>query len=431
MIRIHDVETNELYPLLLDDDKKFVVHKYDGYDTMTFEISTYHELYDKIYEEVIADDMKNEYVIRHIDEHSDFVTIDCELNIDDWKVVYTSFRETNISLTNAIAMILPNGWTETGSEVYHDRHTVEDNNKSILKAKTGLQILEVIRDTWGCVFNFNAITKKLTTIRIEDKEPSCEFLSEDVNLKSIGYVGNSANFATRIYPYGKRDSDGLNPLTIASVNDGKEYLEDTTYYDKIISFGWSDERYTVPEDLKAAALLKLAEVSIPSKSYSCEVKYFHSPIHLYQIITLIDKRRKAKINHRIVEWKQYEDSSLDVVTLTSTGRNIADLLSKLEKKQEDINEQRQQLEEEVKNVTRYLSLYTIEFVEMTGPGTFYFTRKYTDEPYFLTKPYNENLNITFKMEAYTNKYLGATLAGVGDTDKTFIVFFCALPREEQ
>lgn len=428
MLRIHDFTTNEMYPLIVENDKKFVTHVSTGYDTLTFEISPYNDLYPKIFEEVLIDDIDNLYIVKNVDEHSDFVTIDCDLYLDDWTTVYASYRETNISLENAILSILPSGWTVDGADVYHDRHTVGGDNNTYLKANTAIQILDVIRDVWECTFVFDTMNKVLTVLNIDDYAPSGEFIAEDINLTSIGYVGSSKDFATRIYPYGKRDEEGLNPLTIASVNDGKEYLEDTTFTNRIISVGWSDERYTVPEDLKAAALLKLSELSVPKRSYTCEVRSLGENIYMYQIITLIDKRHNTRVNHRIVKWKEFEDHTLDEITLSSTGQDVESLLDKINRRQEEIAKEAETTKEDIGKISRYSLLYTIEFGEIVGTGNFYFTRKYTDRPYFMTKPYDPNIPISFLQDS-EGKYIGANVGG-SESQTTLFVFYCTMPTNE-
>ena len=429
MLRIHNGAN--VYPLQLQPEKKFVTHKLNGIDEMQFEIDSKHELYKFIFEEVIVDDGNNEYIIKHIDEHSDFVTIQCTVNLDDWKaVVHETYRETNITLANAIATVIPNGWSSVGAAQFTRRHTVSGDNNAAIKAETSYQIVERMRDIWGVTFVYNALNKTITCIDIEAYAPSGIFISDEVNLKSIGFVGETRSFATRIYPYGKRDANGENPLTIAEVNDGKIYLEDTTYSNKVISIGWSDERYTVASDLKEAAALKLASVSTPSRSYTCEVRELGVDIQMFMIVTLIDQVRQTRVNHRIVEWKEYEDHLLDQVTLSSTGRDVSDLLAALGKKQEETSNSLVETIEALDEKTRYTALYTMEFGEIVGSGDFYFTRPYTDEPYFMSKPYDENLQVSFIQDEGTHQYIGARLSGKGSSEITLITFYCTMPLSE-
>ena len=86
MLRVYNyADPTDVIPLQLEDDKKYVTHKFDGYDTLTFEIESTNPVYRYIAEEVKIADEKNRYVVKSIDEHSDFVTVVSDLDIDDWK----------------------------------------------------------------------------------------------------------------------------------------------------------------------------------------------------------------------------------------------------------------------------------------------------------------------------------------------------------
>ena len=74
----------DVIPLPIDDDKRYVTHKYNGYDELNFEIESNSSLYRYIIEEAKIEDEKNRYIIKSIDEHSDFVTVRCDIDLDDW-----------------------------------------------------------------------------------------------------------------------------------------------------------------------------------------------------------------------------------------------------------------------------------------------------------------------------------------------------------
>lgn len=67
------------------------------------------------------------------------------------------------------------------------------------------------------VFNFNVISKMLIVINPSEYEASGDYLTDELNLKSVGFTGNSSEFVTRLYAYGKKDSNG-NPVTFSAVN---------------------------------------------------------------------------------------------------------------------------------------------------------------------------------------------------------------------
>src|SRR5690625_3484133 len=69
------------------------------------------------------------------------------------------------------------------------------------------------------------------------------------------------NVINRIYPLGA--GEGVNQLTIESVNNGIPYLEDREPEDEIIEHTWPDKRCTDPESLMANAKALLDEWKQP------------------------------------------------------------------------------------------------------------------------------------------------------------------------
>ena len=150
-----------------------------------------------------------------------------------------------------------------------------------------------------------------------------------MNLKSVGYVGNSSGFATRLYAYGKRDENGENPLTFASINGGKPYVDDNSYSNKVICVGWSDERYTVKEHLLNDARKKLKELAIPERSYTCDVISFEANMWMYKVVTVISRTKGYRVNHRVIEWEEHQRKEDDKVTLSAVPPSVEGLVRNL------------------------------------------------------------------------------------------------------
>lgn len=330
MLKLYDfADPTNVIPLPLRDSKRYVKHIYGGYDTLTFEIESNHPLYKYIAEEVKVEDEKNRYIIKLVDEHSTFVTISCDLDLDDWQEdIFRDFRMTYATLSDVLEEILPDGWTSTGDELFSKRATVEYADGEPFVAATAQEILDTAAEVYSCVYQFDTINKILTCIDATSFSTSGLFFTDELNLKSIGYTGQSTNFATRLYAYGKKDSDGI-PLTFASINDGKEYVEDLTYSDKIISVGWSDERYTVASNLLEAAQEKLRKLSHPVRSYTCDACNLGSDIWLYKVVTLIDRRRRTRVEHQIVEYVEYPNHVADTIKLSSLEERIEGTITRI------------------------------------------------------------------------------------------------------
>lgn len=334
MLVLHKADNfDELIPLNLRDDEWFVTHSFDGIDTLEININSDNEIYEYISEEVNIDAIglrgnDARFKVVSIDDHSNAVTITCTIDLDDWKQrIIDSYRKLHANLPGCIDEIIPDGWTYEGANGFPTDVTVEDSRNEPFKACTPLEVLTGMGEIFGCTYNYDNLNKKLIVIDPNLFEPSGEYLSQELNLKSLGYTGDTSSLATRLYAYGKRDDDGENPVSIESVNGGKPYIDNHSYTDKIIAVGWSDERYTIPEHLLEAAKAKLAELAVPVRSYECEVSRLQYNVWMYKVVTIIDIARRTRTNQQVVEWKEYARVDQDVVTLSATTMTIEKVVS--------------------------------------------------------------------------------------------------------
>ena len=334
MLVLHKADNfDELIPLNLRDDEWFVTHSFDGIDTLEININSDNEVYEYISEEVNVDAIglrgnDARFKVVGIDDHSNAVTVTCTIDLDDWKQrIIDSYRKLHANLPGCIDEIIPDGWTYEGANGFPTDVTVEDSRNEPFKACTPLEVLTGMAEIFGCTYNYDNINKRLIVIDPNSFEPSGEYLSQELNLKSLGYTGDTSSLATRLYAYGKRDDDGENPVSIESVNGGKPYIDNHSYTSKIIAVGWSDERYTIPEHLLEAAKAKLAELAVPVRSYECEVSRLQYSVWMYKVVTIIDIVRRTRTNQQVVEWKEYARVDQDVVTLSATTMTIEKVVS--------------------------------------------------------------------------------------------------------
>lgn len=311
------------YPLNVRAPDWYIEHAYDGNDVLKFEIQDTHEAYRYIAEEVRITDGSNRYVVKKIDEHGGYVNVECGLDLDDWRErFWRSFRTTDSTLQQVFDQIKPTGWILSGAESLTRRATIEASEGKGLENVTAESILNRTAEVYEVVFNFDVPGKSVIVIDPTKYLASGDYLTDELNLKSIGFVGDSSEFATRLYAYGKKDNNG-NPVTITSVNGGKEYIDNYQYSDRVISVGWSDERYTIPASLLSAAKKRLDELSYPVRSYECDVRNFDENMYLYKVVTLVDRKRRTRIDHRVVTFKEYPEAHYyDVVTLSAVAPKI-------------------------------------------------------------------------------------------------------------
>lgn len=330
---INKFDNDEVTPMMLDDDAWFVTHAFNGNDELQFTFSEESGYYDLLEEEskVLAIGLRgrsNRFVVKNIDSHDGIVTVNCDIDLYDWQqTIFDTYGGGSArTLEKVLQDVTPSGWSYSGQEQFGQSEVFQTGSREPVKAGTPLDVLDLASEVYGCVFNFDNIANHLYVIDTESYTPSGDFLSDEVNLKSVGYVGNSEGYATRLYPYGKRDDNGENPVTIESVNDGLPYVTNNKFSDDIICVGWSDERYTEPEHLKEAAIARLAEIAVPTRSYECDVSQLNRNVWLYMVLTMIDRKHRTRVDQQVVEWKEYGRPDLDVVTLSAVAPSLESLL---------------------------------------------------------------------------------------------------------
>lgn len=329
MLKIYENGVPE-HPLMVRAPDWYIEHCYDGEDVLKFMIQDSHEAYKYIVEEVRITDGLNRYAVKKIDEHGGYVNVECALDLDDWREKFwKSFRTTNSTLKQVLDQIKPLSWSIIDAAGITKKATIEASEGKGLENVTAKDILSRAAEVYEAVFNFDVINKAIIVIDPEKYTPSGDYLTDELNLKSIGFVGNSSDLVTRLYAYGKKNSNGT-PVTISSVNGGKEYIDNNQYSNRIISVGWSDERYTVPANLLSAAKKKLDTLSYPVRSYECDVRNMDENMYMYKVVTLVDRKRKTRVDHRVITYKEFPEAHYyDVITLSAVMPKIESSLKSI------------------------------------------------------------------------------------------------------
>ncbi len=160
------------------------------------------------------------------------------------------------------------------------------------------------------------------------------------NMTSIVKTVDASNIANRIYALGY--GEGVNQLTIASVNNGIPYIEDAI---SIATYGLCstilvDTRYEVAENLKAYAAQILAELKEPYVSYEIGAIDLHrltadafSRFRPGEIVRVVDDVDGVNLRTRIVSVTK-DDAQGDpgnvTVTIANKTQDIAGSISDLQ-----------------------------------------------------------------------------------------------------
>ena len=295
-----------------------------GNKTMQFDISPQCEEYRMISEEERIEYDGVYYNIKSINERRTTATVNAEIDLDGLKCkIFTAFKYDTISFAQAMSMALEDtGWSVMGTGLISAKRSFD------LTDVTPLDIVNKCTDKtmYNVSFDIDNI-HKILNVSVPTAIAGNVFFSDELNLKELTFKGSTSSFATRLYAYGK---DGL---SFAEINGGKAYIDNNSYSDKLIATVWRDERYTKAESLLADAKEKLKELAVPERSYVCSIidlarlnktEYSDFYIRLNSIITLIDRNRGKRLEHTVVEIKEYPNESINnTVTLSTMPEKIS------------------------------------------------------------------------------------------------------------
>lgn len=341
----------EQIPLNFDD--YYIQEVYGGKDAAGFTLPLDHPGYQYLFEEtpLIDTETKQRYLIKAIDEGQTTVNIKAELDLDELsRDMFLNYTNGSDTVVNTISKALPDGWAVQDHAYFNQRRTIE------LEAATPLDVIDACPDIYNVVFHFDNNARVIHIYNPDSEEISGVFLTDELNLKSVNFKGKSSGFATRLYAKGK-DS-----LTFADINGGKDYVEDFSYSDKVISVYWKDERYTIAENLLADAKKRLKSMAVPQQSYTCGVMdlararenqegkndniYSFLEFELYQNVVLLDRRRNRRITHTVAGIKRYpkypEKNEVTLSTVAPSIQNsVKSIQTQMEKPTSTFNQIRQ------------------------------------------------------------------------------------------
>ena len=143
-------------------------------------------------------------------------------------------------------------------------------------------------------------------------------------------------------------------MTFADINDGKDYVENYTYSNRII-YGTAivDERFTDKQSLKDYAQATLDAIAVPAVSYECDVvdvaamdsDYSFQQLQMHKSVWLLDKKFNTRVAHRVVEYCIYpDDASKNKVTLSTVTPSLQSAVRFLQNSINDPNSAARQRE---------------------------------------------------------------------------------------
>ncbi|MBW8383951.1 MAG: phage tail protein [Youngiibacter sp.] len=314
--------------LKIYDSNKVLVDQLEGYENakIDFEVSIHNilsfavpvELAAKIVEEgYIGTREDGMYVIKEKDLSGDYYNIVAIYDLEELRGPVEAKAYITEDIPTIMTDLLPAGWTCVTS--------ITKERTVTATATTILEVIKQVADTFFAEIKYDNINK-IVYMDEEIGQDLGVYFHDQVNLKELTTDSDTYDFATRLIPR------GFNGLGIESVNGGVSYLEDTTYSSKVITAYWTDERYTVAQNLMEDAAIKLAKLAKPYRSYSCSIEDLSRTAEIailaYSIgdtITLVNKASGTKEKQRIVKITKYlAEPENDSAVIANRPRYIED-----------------------------------------------------------------------------------------------------------
>ena len=327
-------------PLRVDD--YYIKELASGLDELCFSISIWDEQYQAIQEESSifeqSDGKSAYYLVKAIDGGVNTANVKCQIDLDEWRATFNlSYDSGTSSVGDIVNAVKPTGWTVVNNSGIIYRRTVR------VEGATAQDVIEKCRSTFnGVTYRFDNVNKVVEIVNLNTGPNLGAFATRELNLKRNEYKGKSTGFATRLYAYGK---DGM---SFASINGGKPYVENHDYSTRVICAYWTDERYTIPQNLLADAQAKVDEMARPQRSFDCDVvdlaetnpeKYSELDFQLFSFVGLIDQTRaNRKINHQIVElWRYPYRPEQNKVVLSTVAPRIQSQITQVYQSINNVN----------------------------------------------------------------------------------------------
>lgn len=324
MLKIFDKNHNAIGHIVKYRDDKIESDISTGDRSLSFTyLARHHNLQNEMYIQTRED----EYVIKEISESSDgFPQIVAALNLEELEAKpWQTFSVTNVTIDEAARTVLAGtGWTIGECDVAKRR------NAGMVKV-TSLGVIQKLCTAFMCEPVFDTINKTVSFYEHRGEDKGVYFMSS-LNLKKLQKKSSSYDFYTRIIPIG---ADGL---TIESVNDGKDYLENHQYSDKVRTCIWEDTSYTDAQALKDDAEKKLEDMSKPEMSFSADIRdlakqkpeYSILSFNLGDTVTLIDPATGAREKQRIIRMVQHpHDHDKDSCEIANAFLTFGEMQEKL------------------------------------------------------------------------------------------------------
>lgn len=293
-----------------------VIFEINKLQVLSFEIPKWHLKYFEL--EGYIETKEQNFVIKEIAERSDCYEITCFQDVEVFQIFHKQKTYATKSVDFMLNDLLPSGW-QLINKADARKRTVTGNDID------GYELIQKIVKTFEVEIIFDN-KKKTLTVGNELMQDIGTYFTKELNLQEIFLTSESHELITRIIPIGNDN------LGIESVNNGKNYIENTTNSKKIKTLYWEDNRYTNVQSLFEDAQKKLDQLSKFKRTYETKVidlsktlQYKFLQANIGDLVYLINSDTKTKEKFRITKLKKFINDTLkNEITL---GNKIDDLVT--------------------------------------------------------------------------------------------------------
>lgn len=293
-----------------------IIFEINKLQVLSFEIPKWHLKFFEL--EGYIETKEQNFVIKEIAERSDCYEITCFQDIEVFQIFHKQKTYATKSVDFMLNDLLPSGW-QLINKADARKRTVTGNDID------GYELIQKIVKTFEVEIVFDN-KKKTLTVGNELMQDVGTYFTKELNLQEIFLTSESHELITRIIPIGNDN------LGIESVNNGKNYIENTTNSKKIKTLYWEDNRYTNVQSLFEDAQKKLDQLSKFKRTYETKVidlsqtlQYKFLKADIGDLVYLINSDTKTKEKFRITKLKKFINDTLrNEITL---GNKIDDLVT--------------------------------------------------------------------------------------------------------
>lgn len=285
----------------------------DGIDSITLELPIEEDIIPE--QKIIYRGKK--YLITEIEETkvNRRVVVTAESLFVELNTTISEFQLNDATLFDAVERALRGtGWTVGTIEAGDDKYFMAEEGVTVL------YILRRLSKLSGSVdVEFDTINR-VVNYRVRQHRDLGVIFRYQKNVKEITKTTVFPR-ATRLMPIGRGG------LTIASVNNGSDYIEDFSWYESLgmtkqeakkhytKTMIWKDERYIYAGNLMREGQRKLSQLAHPQIAYDVELSYLDVDLQVGDYAYVIDEELGIKVQVEVVKLNEYKDPTKNRVEL--------------------------------------------------------------------------------------------------------------------